>query len=93
LALSAIPLVIRPLRCKPPAQALSLATGAVKNGTATLSYCDEFARIPIWAQEAILPIFGMKLRSRAVLRHFTHRAAGRAHSSCRLPLVPGGRLT
>jgi hypothetical protein len=93
LALSAVPLVIAPLRCKRPTQAWSLATGAVKNGTATLSYCDEFARIPIWAQEAISAIFGMKLRSSILLRHFTHRAAGHAHSSCRLPLVRGERLT
>jgi hypothetical protein len=28
--------------------------GAVENGTATLSYCPEFDRIPICAQAAIL---------------------------------------
>jgi hypothetical protein len=30
-----------------------LSVGAVKNWTATLSYCDELARVPIYAQAPI----------------------------------------
>ncbi|SIQ60312.1 hypothetical protein SAMN05880592_104101 [Bosea sp. TND4EK4] len=47
-----------PSSCSPPLRRRDrnlggYSVGAMKNGTATLSYRDEFARIPIWAQAPI----------------------------------------
>jgi hypothetical protein len=52
--------------------------GAVKNGTATLSYCDELARIPIYAQAPISRCSEILLQNRIRTRHFRNESLTQA---------------
>lgn len=58
-------------------QPLGVAVGAVKNGTATLSYCNEVARILISAQEPISRRGDILLRYRGTAGHNRHESRSR----------------
>jgi hypothetical protein len=55
-----------------------LLVGAVKNGTATLSYCDELARIPIYAQAPISRCSEILLQNRIHTGHFRNESLTQA---------------
>jgi hypothetical protein len=68
-----------PLRCDgPTASLLRLSVNAVKNGTATLSYREEFARIPILAQAPIWRCGEILLQYRGSPRHIRHESRTQA---------------
>jgi hypothetical protein len=78
LACFAVPFVIVPLRCAGVTVTLWVAVVAVKNGTATLSYRDEFARILMSAQEPISQRNDILLRYGKMLGHIRHESRSQA---------------
>src|SRR6478752_6031365 len=78
-----------PLHCDGATSSLKrLSVGAVKNGTATLSYCDELARIPIYAQAPISHRGEILLQNRIRTRHFRHESTTPAARFLFLRLLP-----
>jgi len=73
LALLAVPsVIVRSIRLR-----RSLGEARLENGTVSLSYCLDLARIPIWAQASILQCSDILLLSVDGSRHFRITAAGK----------------
>jgi hypothetical protein len=72
LALFAVPpVIIRSIRLR-----RGLGEARFENGTASLSYCLDLARIPIWAQAPILRRGDILLRPPSLSGHFHIMVAG-----------------
>lgn len=75
LACLAVPFVIAPLRCAGADASFRSCDRRGENGTATLSYCDELARILISAQEPISRRSDILLRYAGRAGHFRHECS------------------